>query len=579
MTGKPHVDPIRLEVIRHILAEVPEEMGSALRRSAYSTNIKDRQDFSCALFDERLRAVAQAFTNPGHLGAMVETVPQAVAEYGAQNLGAGDAILVNDPYRGGTHLNDLVLITPVHDGDEVFGYVATLAHHVDVGGGAPASLGAFREIYQEGIVIPPVKLVAEGEIVRDVLRLIQAQVRSKRETMGDLRAQIGANRTGVARLQRILHELGPETIRFYIEALFQYTERRTRAEMRKLPYGVFVGEGVVDDDGFTDEPVRLRVEVTVDETGILFDLTGCDLQREAPVNSTLSQTFAACAYVLKCLTDPDLPPNDGFYRLVRMNAPAGTVVNCLHPAPVVGGWGTQLRLTDVILKALAEAVPDEVPAGTKGMTATVGFGGLDPTTGEYYAFHETVAGGYGGRATSDGPDAVQAHAQNPENAPVEEIERNYAVRIVRYELVNDSEGAGRHRGGLGVRRDYEFVGHGASFTFLADRSRWGPWGLFGGFPGAKARYIWDTKEGTVELPSKGTFQVQPGDLVSCITCGGGGYGHPFEREPSLVLRDVRDGKVSADRARGVYGVAIDTESWTVVEQETLRLRAPRGLGD
>ncbi len=565
-------DPIKFEVIRNALLEATEEMAIALRRSAYSTNIKTRADFSCALFDRNMQPVAQAFAQPNHLGSLGKSVPRVIQEYGPQNLGPGDAILANDPYLRGVHLNDITLISPVYAGDELLGYVASLAHHVDVGGGAPASVGAFQEVYQEGIIIPPVKLVQNGQIVNDVFRLVLAQIRSKHETAGDLRAQIAANNTGARRLQALVKRMGRETVAFYIDELLSYTERRTRAEITRLPQGVYTAEGVMDSDGFTDQPVRLAARVVINDEGILFDLSGSDPQRRAPVNATYAQTYSACAYVLKCLIDPDVPVNAGFYRLVRLIAPEGSVVNCLPPAPVVGGWENNARLTDVILKALAPALPQRIPAGTKAMICHAGFGGADPRNGQYYCFLETLAGGYGGRAASDGPDAVQTHGQNTENAPIEETEINYPVRILRYELVNDSEGPGRQRGGLGLRRDYLFPDHQVSFTILADRERWGPWGLFGGQAGRRAGYLLVSDNRETELGSKVTLQLSPGQVISYRTCGGGGYGLPTQRNPQLVLRDVREGKVSAQRARDIYGVAVNPDTWTIDEPETARLR-------
>ena len=547
-------------------------MAAALRHSAYSTNIKTRADFSCAFFDRQLQTVAQAFAQPVHLGSLVQFVPPVVREYGPENLGPGDVIVSNDPYRGGVHLNDITFVSPVYHGNELFGYVANVAHHVDVGGGAPASVGAFREVYQEGVIIPPVKLVQGGDIVPDIFRLLLAQIRSKRETAGDFRAQVAANNTGMRRLSELLDRMGPESIAFYISELLAYTESRTRAEVAKLPRGVFTADGYVDNDGFSDQPVHLVAKVVIDDKGVLFDLTGSDAQRRAPVNSTYAQTYSACAYALKCLTDPDVPVNAGFYRLVRIVAPEGTVVNCTSPAPVVGGWETQMRLTDVIFKALAPALPDRIPAGTKGMICHAGFGGIDPRTDEYYCFLETLAGGYGARAASDGPDAVQTHGQNTENAPIEETEISYPVRITRYELVEDSEGAGRYRGGLGLRRDYLFPDSETSFTILSDRDRWGPWGLAGGLAGRKASYVLNPDSEAVELGSKVTIELKPGDVVSYRTCGGGGHGPPEERDARLVLRDVRDAKVSLERARDVYKVSIDPESWCVNGGETARLR-------
>ncbi len=570
------VDPITFEVIRNALLEATEEMTIALRRSAYSTNIKTRADFSCAFFDRELRLVVQSFGQPTHLGSLVELVPKAIIDYGAENIGPGDTLLVNDPYGGGGHLNDITLITPVYYNDAPFGYVANVAHHVDVGGGAPASVGAFREVYQEGVIIPPVKLVQAGEMRSDIFRLVLSQIRSKRETGGDFRAQVAANTTGMRRLSAIMDRMGAETFTFYIDELIAYAERRTRAEVATLPHGVYTADGYVDTDGFTDEPVHLTAQMVVDDDGVFFDLTGCDPQRRAPVNSTYAQTFSGCAYVLKCLIDPDIPTNAGFYGFVRMLAPEGTVINSTPPAPVVGGWETQTRLIDVMFKALSPVMPERVPAGTKAMMCHAGFGGADPRTGEYYCFLETMAGGFGGRIASDGPDAVQTHGQNTENAPIEETETNYPVRITRYELVDDSDGAGKHRGGLGLRRDYEFLDHEPSFTILADRDRWGPWGLFGGEPGLKASYILNPDTDPVELISKVTVQLKPGEIMSYRTCGGGGYGPPEERDPDLVCRDVREGKVSLERAREVYKVAIDIQSWTVDETETEKLRSGGG---
>jgi len=353
------VDPIKFEVIRNGLLEATEEMAAALRRSAYSTNIKTRCDFSCCFFDRDLRPIAQAFTQPNHLGSMVETVRQAVLEYGVENLGPGDHLVTNYPYPGGAHLNDIVVIAPFHDKGEIYGYLANLAHHVDVGGGAPASVGAFREIYQEGMIIPPVKLVQAGKIVDDVFRLMLAQMRAKRETAGDFRAQFAANNTGVRRLTALLERYGPETVSFYMDELIAYTDRRTRAELAKLPKGEYQAEGYVDNDGFTDEPVHLVARVVIDEDGVLFDFTGSDPQRRSPVNSTYAQTYSAAAYVLKCVTDPDLPVNEGFYRHVRMVAPEGMVLNSVHPFPVVAGWETQARLTESSSRRSLRPCPKE----------------------------------------------------------------------------------------------------------------------------------------------------------------------------------------------------------------------------
>ena len=546
------MDPITFEVIRNALVAATDEMVVALKRSAYSTNIKTRSDFSCAFFDAELRSIAQGFTQPVHLGSMVEQIPRAILDYGPENLRPGDVIITNDPFPSGVHLNDVSLISPVHHEGVLLGYVANLAHHVDVGGGAPASIGAFREVFQEGVIIPPVKVVEGGAIVEDIFNLILAQIRSKHETAGDFRAQIAANTTGVRRLQALVVRHGRETLVAAMDELLSYTERRTRAELAALPHGVFEAEGSVDTDGYTDEPVGLKARIEIGPDGIAFDLAGSDPQRRAPVNSTYAQTFSACAYALKCLIDPDLPVNDGFYRLVSLDAPVGSVTNCTWPSPVVGGWETQTRLVDIIFKALLPALPKRLPAGTKAMMCHAGFGGVDPATNEYYCFLETFGGGYGGRFASDGPDAVQTHGQNTENAPVEETELNYPVRVTRLSLVEDSDGPGRFRGGLGLRKDFLFD-RPTTFTVLADRTTHGPWGVLGGHAGKPAEYVLIRDGAESRLPAKTTIEVLAGDTISYRTCGGGGYGPPEERDPVLVARDVREGKVSLERAREVYG--------------------------
>ena len=565
------LDPITFEVIRNALVAATDEMVLTLRRSAYSTNIKTRADFSCAFFDAELRAVAQGFTQPVHLGSMVEQVPHAVRSYGVANLAPGDVVITNEPFPSGVHLNDVSLISPVFADGELLGYVANLAHHVDVGGGAPASIGAFREVFQEGVIIPPVKVVAGGRIVDDVFDLILAQIRSKHETAGDFRAQIAANATGARRLAALVTRHGRPTIAAAMHELLEYTERRTRAELAALPQGVYEAEGFVDTDGYTDEPVRLRARVEITPSGVSFDLAGSDPQRRAPVNSTYAQTFSACAYALKCLIDPDLPVNDGFYRLVTLDAPSGTVTNCTWPSPVVGGWETQTRLVDVIFRALLPALPTVLPAGTKAMMCHAGFGGVDSTTNEYVCFLETFGGGYGGRHASDGPDAVQTHGQNTENAPVEETELNYPVRIDWLALVEDSEGPGRFRGGLGLRKDFRFD-RPTTFTVLSDRTVAGPAGAFGGHDGRVAEYVLIRGGEETRLPAKTTVSVEAGDVVSYRTCGGGGYGPPEERDPARVLRDVLENKVSAERARDVYRVAVSGRE--VDDAATKELRAP-----
>ena len=568
------IDPVKFEVLRNALLATVEEMGATLRRAAYSTNIKTRGDFSCAFFDRELRTIAQAFAQPSHLGSLAHIVPRAIRSYGPENLQPGDGILINDPYLGGVHLNDITLVSPVFRAERLAGYVANIAHHVDVGGGAPGSIGVSSEIYQEGLVIPPVRFVKAGQIDRDIFALIRSNFRGTREISGDFRAQTAANRLGIQRLEALLARYGDEQFEQYLEELLRYAERRTTAAFARFPDGRFSAEMLMDGDGVTDTPIKLAMTVTVNAGRLSVDLTGCDDQRPSPTNATSSQTYSAIVYVLKCLIDPDIPVNDGFYRLVDIRSRPGSVVCAQHPAAVAAGWEIAMQLCDLMFKALAPALPERVVAGTKGCVCNIAFGGLNPRTQEYFTYYETIAGGYGATLGNDGMDAVQAHFQNTENAPIEETEVNYPVRIERYELIDDSEGPGRRRGGLGVRRDYSFPGHAPSFSILSDKAKFAPWGLFGGEAARPAKYVLNPDGEARELPSKITFQMKPGDVVSVQTPGGGGCEPPWERSPAHVAADVAMGKISPARARDAYGVVLDARGGVDVDG-TARRRAER----
>ena len=571
------MDPIRFEVMRSAFEAAADEMGAALRKAAYSTNIKTRSDFSCALFDSKLRIIAQSFSQPVHLASMSRMIPNTIRQYGIEKLRPGDALVMNHPYRGGVHLNDVAIMAPFFSGGKIQGYAATIAHHVDIGGYAPGGYCISTELYQEGIIIPPAKLVSEGEIVDDVFRLILANIRSPRQSTGDFRAQIAASLLGQKRMAEILTRFGAESVEIFVDELIEYTERWARAEISKLPDGVYEAEALLDDDGVSDRPIRLVLKVQIKEGRVSFDLTGTDAQRSSPMNATLTQTYSPLAYVVKCLIDSDIPTNEGFYRLIDVKAPPGTVVNAIPPVGVVGGWEVVMRLCCLGFKALADAMPDKVMASTKSINCHMACGGTDPRTGEYYTFIETMAGGWGGLPTKDGMDAVQSHVQNTENSAIEETENNLPFLITRYELIPDSEGAGRYRGGLGLRRDWMFPGHEATLTVFSDNRKFAPWGLFGGGSGSPSRYILNPDGEAKELPSKITLQLQPGSVISYRTPGGGGYGTPLARDPERVLEDVAQGKVTPDRARDIYGVVLDATG-KAVDLEATRVRRRRLSG-
>jgi N-methylhydantoinase B len=571
--GHRVLDTIRFEVIRNVMHAFVEEMGAALARSAYSTNIKTRNDFSCTFFDASGKMVDQSSAHPSHLGSLVLSVPAVIEEYGRENLEPGDGILVNDAHRDMVHLNDVCLISPIHYHGEIFGYVANTAHHVDIGGRAPGSIAITTDIFQEGLNVPGVKFLKRGEIDKDMLKWFLANVRGKKESAGDLRAQVASNKLGIRRIVELLDKFGVDVVNTAIKQLYSYTERRVRHEFARFPEGVFEGDACVDDDGISDEPIYIKAKVTIAKGELTVDLTGSDPERRGPMNCTFAQTYSAVAFPIRALLPADLPTNDGFYRMVNVIAPKGTAVNCNYPFAVVGGWEVGQKTAEAVLRAFSKAMPDRVPAESKKSILHIAFGGVDPRRNEYYVFLETIAGGFGARPTKDGVDAVQPALQNADNSPVEELEIGYPVLLLKYELIPDSEGAGKYRGGLGLRRDYRFRDHEADVTILADTAKFPPRGIFGGRDGRTARYLLNPdSENCRNVGSKATFYAGPTDTVSIQTPGGGGCGDPLTRDPTAVLEDVRCGKIAADRAREVYGVAINPENWTVDLAQTSHLR-------
>ncbi len=557
MTGPlAPTDALRLEIFRHALVGITDEMSVTLRKAAYSTNIKTRLDFSCSLFDSRARTIAQSFAQPIHLGTLATFVPAILATYDAP-LEAGDAILCNQGHLGGLHLNDVCLVAPLVIDGETFGYAVSMAHHVDVGGGTPGSIGLHREQYQEGLIIPPVRVLHDGVIDRSVLAMLLENVRSPREAEGDLRAQLGSVSVGLRRFSELIAERGLPAVRRGIDDLLDYTHRRSVAAIAHLPRGTIEATDYLDDDGMTDEPVKISARITITDEKVTFDLTGCAAQRPSSINTTRGGTLSACAYALRCMIDPDLPINDGFYQVIDVITTPGSVVDSVRPAAIGGGADTVARLTEVALRAFASILPDLSAADSKGTMLNISFGGLNPRTGRYFVYYETQAGGYGGRLGLDGMDAIQPHTQNTENAPIEETESNYPVRFVRYELVPDSEGPGRWRGGLGLRRDYVFEGD-VTFSVMAERVKFAPQGLLGGGPARSNHYIRDPQGKAIRFPSKFTVDVPAGEVMSIQTAGGGGYGEVALRDPAMVRADVASGRITSARAQAVYGVAVDS---------------------
>jgi N-methylhydantoinase B len=544
------IDPVTLEVLRNAFEAVAEEMNAALVRTGYSPNIKERRDCSTALFDADGEMVAQAETMPVHLGAMPFSVAAALEAFPPETLRPGDGVLLNDPFRGGAHLPDLTLVTPLFADGEVIAYAANRAHHADVGGSTAGSVAAdSTEIYQEGLRIPPVKFLVSGEVDDAVLDLILANVRTPAERRGDLRAQEAANETARERTDDLLAEHGADAVAAAFAAVQNYSERRMRAALGELPDGSYGFADRLDDDGRGNEDLRIEATVRIESGRATVDFAGTAPQVAGPVNAVFAVTASATYYALRCVTDPDIPPNAGCYRPIEIRTPEGSLVDPDPPAAVVGGnLETSQRVTDVVLGALAAAVPDRVPAAGQGTMNNVTLGGTDPRDGSPYAFYETQAGGFGARPSADGMDAVHVHMSNTLNTPVEVLETAYPLRVRRYELRPDSGGTGRFRGGLGLRRDIESRGE-TTLSLLGDRHRNPPYGLAGGDPGEPGAVFVDGER----VPAKTTRDLAAGSVVSVRTPGGGGHGDPGERSAEAIARDLRLGKLSAAEAREAYG--------------------------
>ena len=522
------VDPVKLEIFKNLFHATAEEMGAVLRRTAFSPNIKERRDYSCAVFEAGGEVVAMGDHMPVHLGSMPMSVA-AVIE--ALELEEGDIAMVNDPFAGGTHLPDITLVLPVFigGGREPLFYVASRAHHADVGGAQPGSMGLSRDIYQEGVRIPPVKIAARGELKEDIMALILANVRTPREREGDLTAQVAACRLGARRLGEMVERYGRREVRSYTGHLLDYSARMMRATLARIPDGVYRAEDFLDDDGFTKGPVPIRVRVEVRGGKVTVDFTGSAPQCEGSVNAVRAITVSAVFYCFRCLAPNETPATAGLLRPITVLTPAGSVVDARPPAAVAAGnVETSQRIVDVVLRALAKALPKEIPAASQGTMNNFTVGGLTPE-GQPFAYYETVAGGMGARPYHPGLDGIHTHMTNSLNTPVEAFESAYPLRVRRYGLRRNSGGAGKHRGGDGIVREIEILTD-AQVAILSDRRARGPYGLAGGEEG-KPGVNYLIRDGKRRwLPSKCTVTVRAGDVISLQTPGGGGWGKKTKKK-------------------------------------------------
>jgi N-methylhydantoinase B len=511
---KDRFDPTTLEIYRALFTSVAEEMGVALRRTAFSPNIKERRDYSCAVFDANGRVIAQGDHMPVHLGSMPMAVAAALAEI---DIVPGDVVALNDPFAGGTHLPDVTLVMPVAIRKQILFYVANRAHHADIGGATPGSMGLATDIYGEGIRIPPIRLVRGGVLDSDTMRLLLANVRGNVERRGDFDAQIGSLKTGAARLLEILERRGEREAIEYATQLINYSARLMRHTIASIPDGTYEAEDALDDDGVDDRSVPIRVRVTIKGEQAVVDFTGSAPQVAGPINAVEAITVSAVSYVFRCLVGGEVPASAGLVEPIKVIAPSGTVVNANPPASVAGGnVETSQRIVDVLFKALAQALPERIPAASQGTMNNLTIGGIDTE----FSYYETIAGGMGARPAADGMSGVHTHMTNSLNTPAEALEYAYPLRVREYRLRKGSGGAGKQRGGDGVVREIETLVP-ARMSLLCDRRKHGPYGLFGGEDGAVGTNTLNKQQ---QLTSKGSYELKAGDRIRIETPGGGGWG-------------------------------------------------------
>jgi N-methylhydantoinase B/oxoprolinase/acetone carboxylase alpha subunit len=520
------LDPIEFEIFKNLFVSIAEEMGVTLCRTGFSPNIKERLDYSCAIYDASGQTIAQGDHLPVHLGAMPLSVRAAIDHV---DMEPGDTVILNDPFRGGTHLPDITLVSPVflkRTGPPAF-FVANRAHHSDVGGMSPGSMPLAREVFQEGLIIPPIKLVKRGVLDNELMSFILANVRTPDEREGDLTAQIASNRVGESRLREITSKYSYKRVAQYAAATQDYAERVLRKTIADIPDGTYTFEDFLDNDGFSPEPIFIRVAIRIEGDSAEVDFTGTDAQTSGGVNANLAITLSASLYAFRCLVQEDVLYNSGISRPIRVIAPPGTVVNALHPSAVAGGnVEASQRITDVVLGALSKALPQMIPAASQGTMNNVTLGGVDPRTNAPFAYYETAGGGMGGRNGLAGINGVHTHMSNTRNTPVEALEHHLPVRIRTYSLRQGSGGAGQYPGGEGLIREYEVLTH-TSATVLTDRRIGRPYGAQGGEPGASGRNSIIRANGSIEpLPSKARVELYPGDRLRIETPGGGGFGPP-----------------------------------------------------
>lgn len=563
------IDPLSREVVRNALLGVADTMAVTIVRTARSAIIKDGMDFSTAVFTADRQQVAQGLTLPSHLGSMVPALEGIVRQF-ANDIRQGDIFANNDPYDGGSHLPDIFVFKPVFAEGRIVAWLCAVGHQTDIGGRVPGGVVCDNtEIFQEGLLLPPVKLYREGVLDEAIWRILQKNVRVPDLVLGDVQAQLAAVHVGEKELERIIEEHGAGQVARYMQDILDVTERQSRASIRDLPKGTWEYTDYVDGDGIEPGPIAIKAKVTIGDDEIKVDFTGTSPQAKGSINPNIHYSKAHVFAAFKCVMEPSIEANSGFFRVFDITAPAGSFVNPQHPAPVAARGLAGFRICQAIFGALAQAMPGRIPASWGGGEAGLSFGGY--RDGKAWVHVDLINDGpRGGGPLFDGADGLSAPIHNMANIPIENVEADNPLLIERYELVPDSGGAGKFRGGLSILRDVRILADEATFQLRSDRCEYLPYGLEGGKPGTPTRSYLDPFGENRKLPAKALMTLKKGDLYRLIQAGGGGYGDPLDRDPEAILIDVREGKVTRSYAEEEYAVVFAPGSDAGIDLEATR---------
>lgn len=546
-----NIDPITMELVGHSLVSIAEEMSVTLQRTAYSSIVREAMDYSTALFNVKGDLIAQSDNIPTHLGSMGKTLKGILKNsYKEHEIFEGDMIIINHPYMGASHSPDILLFAPVFTKDRLVAFTGTMCHHADVGGSAPGSAPTnATELFQEGLLLPPLKLFEKGEQNKTIIEIIKSNVRMPNYTLGDLRSQISSNKVGVTRLTDLFEKYGLEVMIDIMDAWMDYSEKKIRSKLLSLPDGVYSAEGHMDDDGVEiDKKIPLKVDIEIKNDTIIFDFSKSSIQAKGPFNVTKETVWSVAYYITRCITDPDVPQNEGVFKPVDIKVTEGTILNPKFPAPVSGRYHTIMRLSDICFKACSRILPDLVPASSHAHAVTIAIGGMDTMTNNYFVYYELNGGGMGARPHKDGISGIDVYVGNCMNVPIEAAEMEYPFEFQKYELIQDSGGIGKYRGGLGVERELKVLQDNLTVTIRNDAETTNPAGYFEGRDGKPVRkYLnYGTEE---ELYLKGKVnarEISKGDIITIQTAGSGGYGNPNERDVKLLQQDLENGYISRE---------------------------------